>query len=148
MNNLEISQEALKRAKSWYQSAVRGFEDKRWNDVIYSCQMSVEQALKAILILFCIEYPKKHDVSNVYLNLKKQSIPKWFLNKIKYHSKILRELVKKRGLSSYGYIDGMTNEDFKEDAFKYKEPVKRIINDCKKLLIEFSKNLKSEQDKE
>lgn len=139
MNNLEISQEALKRAKNWYQSAIRGFEDKRWNDVIYSCQMSAEQALKAILILFCIEYPKKHDVSNVYLNLKKQSIPKWFLDKINYHSKILRELVKKRGFSSYGYIDGMTNEDFKEDALKYKEPVKRIINDCEKLVIEFSK---------
>ena len=57
MNNLEIANEALTRGEQWYQSAIRAFEDQRWNDVVYSYQMAVEQALKAILILNGIEYP-------------------------------------------------------------------------------------------
>jgi len=65
MKNLETSQGALKRAERCYQSAIQAFEDKRWDDVMYSCQMSVEQALKAILILYGIEYPKIHDISSI-----------------------------------------------------------------------------------
>jgi len=54
MNNLEISQRAIKRAERWYQGAIRGIEDKRWDDVIYSYEIAIEQALKAILILYYI----------------------------------------------------------------------------------------------
>lgn len=95
MNNLEISQKAMKRAERWSQSAIRGFEDERWDDVIYSYEMAVEQALKAILILYCIEYPKQHDISNLYLILVDHDVPKWFLEKINFHSKLLQDLVKK-----------------------------------------------------
>ena len=140
MNNLEIAQEALKRARNWYQSAIRGFEDGRWNDSTYSLQMAVEQALKAILILYGIEYPKQHDISNLYLNLKTHHVPKWFLAKINSHSKILQILVKKRGDAAYGYVKGITNKDFKEDALIYKEPAQEVINDCDKLIGEFYSN--------
>ena len=75
MNNLEISQKAIKRAERWYQSSIRGFEDRRWDDVVYAYAMSLEQALKAIMILYGIEYPKKHDISKEYKNLKNQDIP-------------------------------------------------------------------------
>jgi len=51
MNNLKVAKEALKRGLQWKQGADRALEDKRWNDVIYSYQMSVEQVLKGILIL-------------------------------------------------------------------------------------------------
>ncbi len=110
MNNLEISQKAIKRAERWYQSAIRGFEDEKWDDVIYSYEMAVEQALKAVLILYCIEYPKQHDISNIYLTLKEHDVPKWFLEKIKIHSKFLLDLVKKRSIAAYGYVDGITEK--------------------------------------
>ena len=148
MNNLETSQGAMKRGSSWYQGAIRAFEDERWDDVIYSFQMSVEQALKAILILFGIEYPKKHDVSKIYLSLKKHSIPKWFLEKIDFHAHILEDLIKIRGIAAYGYVKGITKDHFKDDASKYKEPVKEIIDDCNKLIIEFSKKHKEGENQE
>jgi HEPN domain-containing protein len=102
--------------------------------------MAVEQALKAILILYGIEYPKQHDISNLYLNLKTHHVPKWFLVKINSHSKILQILVKKRGDAAYGYVKGITNKDFKEDALIYKEPAQEVINDCDKLIGEFYSN--------
>ena len=37
-----------------------------------------------------------------------------------------------------GYVDGITKEAFKDDALKYKESVKDILNDCKKLIQHFS----------
>ena len=143
MKNLETSQGALKRAERWYQSAIRAFEDERWDDVMYSCQMSVEQALKAILILYGVEYPKIHDISSIYINIKTKDLPRWFSSKMEFHASILEELNEKRGPSAYGYIEGMIKDDFKEDAFYFKDPVNEIINDCKKLIEDFSKKQKS-----
>lgn len=140
MNNLEISQKAIKRAERWYQSSIRGFEDGRWDDVVYAYAMSLEQALKAIMILYGIEYPKKHDISKEYKYLKNQDIPEWFLEKLNLHAEILKNLIIKRAAAAYGYVDGITEEEFTEDAKDFKEPVKEIIEDCKKLIEEYSKN--------
>jgi len=148
MKNSETTKEALERARRWYQGAIRALEDQRWDDVIYSYEMAVEQALKAILILFGIEYPKKHDVSKIYLSLKKHSIPKWFLEKIDFQAHILEDLIKIKGIAAYGYVKGITKDHFKDDAFKYKEPVKEIIDECKKLIIEFSKKHKEGENQE
>lgn len=146
MNNLEISQKAIKRAERWYQSSIRGFEDRRWDDVVYAYAMSLEQALKAIMILYGIEYPKKHDISKEYKNLKNQDIPEWFLEKLNIHADTLKNLIIKRAAAAYGYVDGITEEEFTEDANYFKEPVKEIIEDCKKLIDEYSKKPKSDVD--
>ena len=146
MNNFNTSKEAVKRAFRWYQGAIRAYEDERWDDVIYSLQMAVEQALKGILILFGIEYPKKHDVSTIYVELKQKQIPEWFKEKIDNQVDMLKDLVKLRGKASYGYIDGFKKDDFKEDSSNFKDPVKDVIEDCNNLVIEFSKKIIQEND--
>ncbi len=142
MNNFETAIGAINRAKRWHRGALKAFKDKRWDDVIYSFQMSIEQAMKAILILYGIEYPKKHDISNEYKILKSQDIPKWFLDRIDNHSKVLKGLSDKRGLSAYGYVDGIDKDDFKDMAKNFKNSVKEIINECEQLIEQFSKNKK------
>lgn len=122
--------------------AIEAFENERWNDAVYLFQMAIEQATKAILILYGIEYPRRHDISEHYKILKQQNIPKWFIKKIDYHADKLKELASLRGIAAYGYVDGYKAEDFKTDAMEYKEPVKEIIDDCDKLINEFSKNQK------
>jgi len=107
MKNYETANEALKRARRWYQGSIRALEDQRWDDVVYSYEMAVEQALKAILILYGIEYPKKHDISNIYLSLKNKKVPEFFSKNIDNHAKILNILVKKRGPAAYGYVEGI-----------------------------------------
>ncbi|TFG24314.1 MAG: HEPN domain-containing protein, partial [Promethearchaeota archaeon] len=137
--------EALERAKRWYQGAVRAFEDRRWDDVIYSYEMAVEHALKAILILYGIEYPKKHDISIIYLSLKNKNLPESFSKNIDTHAKILNLLVKKRGSAAYGYVEGININEFMKDAKDLKQDVEVILNQCEKLLNEFNKINKSEK---
>jgi len=139
MNNIEVAKEGLKRGKQWQQNASRAFEDERWNDVVFSYEMAVEQSLKAILILFGIEYPKIHNVSKLYLSINKTGIPNWFLDNMEFHAKTLKSLVKLRNKAAYGYVDGLTKEDFKEDAIEFQETVAKIVNDCENLIIDFLK---------
>ncbi len=148
MNNFETSKGAIERASRWYQGAIRAYEDERWDDVIYSYQMSVEQALKAILILYGIEYPRKHDISKVYINLEKKDIPKWFIDKIDFQMDVLKDLISLRGVSAHGYVDGITKDYFINDASQFKEPVKKVIEECIKLIDEFLKKQESINSKE
>ena len=144
MKNYETTNEALKRARRWYQGSIRALEDQRWDDVVYSYEMAVEQALKAILILYGIEYPKKHDISNIYLSLKNKKVPEFFSKNIDNHAKILNILVKKRGPAAYGYVEGINKNEFMEDAKNLKQDVENILNECEQLLLEFNKINKTE----
>ncbi|MBD3254313.1 MAG: HEPN domain-containing protein [Candidatus Lokiarchaeota archaeon] len=83
--------------------------------------MAVEQALKAILILYGIEYPKKHDISNLYLSLKEKRIPKFFSKKIDVHAKLLNYLVQKRDPAAYGSVEGTDISEFEKDAKNLKK---------------------------
>jgi len=139
MNNLEVAREGLKRGEQWNQNAIQAYKDERWNDVVFSYEMAVEHALKAILILYGIEYPKIHNISKVYLNINRNNIPKWFVNNMDLHAKTLKELVKLRGSAAYGYVEGLTKDDFKEDAITFKDSVIKVIDDCINLIKAFSK---------
>ena len=139
MKNSETTKEALERERRWYQGAIKALEDQRWDDVIYSYKMAVEQALKAILILYGIEYPKKHDISNIYLSLKNKKVPKFFSKNLDNHAKILNLLVKKRGPAAYGYVEGINKSEFMKDATALKLDVENVLKDCKQLLDEFNK---------
>jgi HEPN domain-containing protein len=146
MKNSETTKKALERARRWYQGAIRAFEDQRWDDVIYSYEMAVEQALKAILILYGIEYPKKHDISIIYLSLKSKNLPEYFSKNIDNHAKILNLLVKKRGPAAYGYVEGLDKSQFMKDAKNLRKDVEDILIQCEQLLNEFSKNKRSEKE--
>lgn len=139
MNNIEVALGGLKRGKQWLQNASRAFEDERWNDVVFSYEMAVEQSLKAVLIIFGIEYPKIHNVSKLYLSINKINIPKWFVDKMDFHAESLKNLVKLRNKAAYGYVNGLTKEDFKEDAIEFQASVTKILNDCETLINDFSK---------
>ena len=134
MNNLEIAKAAIMKGRQWYNVAIHALEDEQWDDVIYLYEMAVEQALKGILILFGIEFPKKHDISSVYQSLKIKNIPEEFKKKMDEHAKILKYLVVKRGISAYGYREGIKKNEFEKDAKKYRKYVINTIEDCENLL--------------
>jgi len=134
MNNLEIAKAAIMKGRQWYNVAIHALGDKQWDDVIYLYEMAIEQALKGILILFGIEFPKKHDISSVYQNLKTKNIPEEFKNKMDEHAKILKYLVVKRGISANGYREGIKKNEFEKDAKKYRKSVLNTIKDCENLL--------------
>lgn len=137
ITSVDLAVSALKRAGRWLMGAFRALEDGRWDDVVYSSQMSVEHSSKAVLIALGMEYPKEHDVSIVFkqiLNLK--NIPQWFMDIVNELSENISELAELRGLAGYGFEEGIDVDYFKDYAPIAYEKAKKHYNACLKLLKE------------
>ena len=140
MKSTEVAKAGLNRAERWLQGAVRAFEDKRWDDVVYSSQMTLELSTKAILMLFGIDYPKEHDVSSVLVQLAdREDIPKWFKDKVPSISDAVAELAELRGLAGYGFEPGMDAEYFKDYAPEALKRARETFEHCSRLLEELLK---------
>lgn len=136
-NNVNLASSALKRSGRWLKGAFRALEDGRWDDVVYSSQMTVEQASKAVLIALGMEYPRAHDVSPAFKQISKiRGVPQWFLSMLHKLADNISELAELRGLAAYGYEKGLDAEHFKEYAPKAYEIAKEHYEVCAKLLSE------------
>ncbi len=141
-SNIELAYKALARARRWLQSAYRALEDKRWDDVVYSSQMAVEQSSKGVLIALGIDYPREHDVSDIFNELRnRRDLPKWFRNLVPNLSRNIAELAELRGLAGYGYEKGIDADYFKEYAPEAYNIAKNHVSICEKLLNELFKPL-------
>ena len=135
--NVDLASSALKRGGRWLKGAARALEDGRWDDVVYSSQMTVEQASKAVLIALGIEYPRAHDVSAAFKQISKiRDVPRWFSSILQELAGNISELAELRGLAGYGYEKGLDAEYFKEYAPKAYEKAKKHYEACARLLSE------------
>lgn len=135
MNTNELAALGIGRASRWLQGARRAYEDGRWDDVVYNAEMAAEQALKAILIFFGIDYPKEHDVSDAILQLvEKEGIPVWFKEQLETMAESISELSDQRGLAGYGFEQGITAEYFKDYAPQALAKAENTFSNCDKLM--------------
>lgn len=67
MNNFEVGQRLLEEAREFLPEMHRAFERGSWNVVVRRSQEIVELSLKAVLKMMAIEYPKEHDVGDVFV---------------------------------------------------------------------------------
>ncbi|MEM2896965.1 MAG: HEPN domain-containing protein [Candidatus Bathyarchaeia archaeon] len=135
MKSIDIALAGISRASRWLKSAERALEDQRWDDAVYSAQMCVEQSAKAILLLLGIDYPKEHDVSDVFSELAQRSdIPDWFKENVPFISKHIAVLAELRGLAGYGYEKSFGVEYFKDYAKEAFDAAKNAFFTCKKLI--------------
>ncbi len=119
------------------QGGIQGLEDGRWDDVVYSSQITVEQASKAVLIAFGMEYPRAHDVSPAFKRISEmRGVSQWFLSMLRELADNISELAELRGLAAYGYEKGLDAEYFKEYAPKAYEIAKEHYKARAKLLSE------------
>jgi len=140
LKNIEIAVAGIKRAGRWLQGAKRALEDKRWDDVVYCSQMAVEQAAKSILISLAIDFPREHDVSNVFIQLaERKDLPKWFREEVDSISDTIAELAELRGLAGYGFEKGVDAEYFKSYAPEAYSKAEKVYKICTKLLKELFK---------
>jgi len=104
-------------------------------------QECVELSLKAALRIVGIEYPKKHDVSDV-LVMAKERFPEWFREEIDFLADTSRVLAKKREVSMYGDEALMLSPDevvSREEARVAVESAEKTYRLCRRLLNEYEK---------
>lgn len=101
MKMSELAKDYLKRAKSRLLSSEAAFSREEYPDVVRHSQECVEFSIKAILRLVGIEYPKKHDVSDVMLEVK-EAFPEWLQKDLNRMAKISKKLAMEREPSVYG----------------------------------------------
>jgi HEPN domain-containing protein len=98
----------------------------------------VELSLKAALKIVAVEYPKKHDVSDVLIQVRNR-FPEWFQREIDFMANTSRTLAKKRSISMYGdETFALSPEELVsgEEARIAVENAKKTYSLCRKLLDE------------
>lgn len=101
MRMSEFAESFLKRAKSRLLSSEAAFSRGEYPDVVRHSQECVEFSIKAILRLVGVEYPKKHEVSDVMLEVK-EMFPEWLQRDINRMAEISKKLAMEREPSVYG----------------------------------------------
>ena len=135
MKNIEIAKRGVERAERWLRGAKAALADRRWDDVVYAAQMSVEQSSKAVLFALGMDFPKEHDVSEVFKNLTaRDDLPRDFRGLVPSISAAVKELAEQRGLAGYGFEQGITADHFKDYAPEALRMAKEVHAACRKLL--------------
>lgn len=135
MSTLDVALLAVERAKRWLESARRALSDSRWDDAVYSAQMCSEHAAKAVLISLGMEFPKQHDVSDVFVTLEdRKDMPSVFRKRVEEISKKLANLAAERALAGYGFEEGVGVEYFEDIAPRDVEDAEFVLESCSKFL--------------
>lgn len=138
MKLVRIAESYLKQANARLRDAEEAFSEALNAYALRLSQECVELSLKAALKLVGIEYPKKHDVSDVLIETKNR-FPAWFQSETGFLADASKKLAKKREASMYGDEESFLAPDEvvdSEEARRAVEYAKKTHELCKRLLVE------------
>ena len=138
---VEIAEKAIDTAESWINTAETMFEKKIYNTCLYSEEMAVEIALKAVLLAIGIEPPKIHNIIEIVEKniVNSQKISKDKREEIREIARsLLPELLGNRQTSGYTFNYNIDKETLEAIALKYLEPSKKAVSLCKNIVKQIS----------
>jgi len=136
-----VARSYLRHAEARLRDAREALAEGLYPYALRLSQECVELSLKAALRIVGIEYPKKHDVSDV-LVMAKERFPEWFREEIDFLADTSRVLAKKREVSMYGDEALMLSPDevvSREEARVAVESAEKTYRLCRRLLNEYEK---------
>lgn len=149
MRLVKIALAFLRQAQARLEDAKDALREKNYPYAVRLSQECVELSLKAVLRAVGIEYPKIHDVSDVFLDVKPR-FPVWFQSKIDFMSESSKILVKKREPSLYGGEEAFLSPNEVINRTDAQDSVRRAIETfglCNKLLEQLKEKLAKRIDK-
>ncbi len=138
---LRIAKSYMRQAKARLEDAEDALEELNYPYTVRLSQECVELALKAVLKAIGIDYPKVHDVSDVFLRIEER-LPSWFRADIPFLRESSKILVKKREISFYGGEEALLSPNdviCEEDAKDAATRARKVYNLCEKLIGELDK---------
>lgn len=127
---------AIENAKDWLKTAEVAAGAGKYPQALYSLEMAVEIAFKAVLISIHVEMPKVHDTRKtvrVFLAGNK-SIPKSFSERLDDFLVTFETLLKIRSLVGYGLETSAGKNEIKDLAVHFLPKCAQIINECEKAI--------------
>lgn len=141
MRSLRVAESYLRQARARLEDALDAMRDENYPYAVRLSQECVELSLKAVLKTIGIEYPKVHDVSDIFPEIRDR-LPDWFKAEIDFLQKSSKLLFKKREPSLYGEEEillspnEVMNRTDAEDATSRAEKTYQL---CEKLIAELKK---------
>ncbi len=142
----KLALKAVDTAKDWLVSAQANLEKKKYNLSIYSMEMSLEIALKAVIISLNVDFPKTHFMHDEFervTKLNSRVLPEGLKSK---SSEILDEfdlLIQNRNVGGYTFSSNISNEDLKSLAEDNITKVEEYVNICSKAVAYILTNSRS-----
>ena len=137
MNSRALAEECLRRAERYLREARNAYAEGDFPTTIRRSQETVELPVKAALRLLGIEYPRKHDVSDVLDQIVGlEALPGYFREAVPFVQEVVRRLAMVRGIAVYGDEETLTQPSriFKgEDALRSVERAERVLDVCRRL---------------
>lgn len=144
MNNSRMQKPYMWWARKTLEEAERALAEDSYPLAVRRAQESVEMAIKAVLRLLTVEFPKAHDVSDLLKDLAKNfPLPAWFEEKLPALAAAMAWLSEKRGLSMYGDEEKLippTELFDRMDAIKAVGDCREVFSVCEKFCAEWNKS--------
>lgn len=138
MKNTDIGAAYIKDPGIILEESEESYNKGHYHRTIRKCQESIELALKGLLRLKGIEYPKSHRIGKILVETFTDELDTNFLQKA---ADLSDQLAIDREASFYGSEDVTAEELFDEDDAKdILEKTKYIINYVHELLKQIQKN--------
>lgn len=126
MKSVDIARSYIKDAAIIFEESEESFKKGRYHRTARKCQESVELALKGLLRLKGIEYPKSHRIGKVLVEELKDELD---INSLQKAADISDQLAVDREPAFYGSEDIPAEELFdEEDAKNIFENARFVIN--------------------
>jgi len=138
---VDLARSYLRHAEARLRDAREALAEGLYPYALRLSQECVELSLKAALRIVGIEYPKRHDVSDV-LVMVRERFPEWFRDEIDFLADASRRLAEKREVSMYGDEALMLSPDevvSREEARVAVESAEKTYHLCKRMLNEYEK---------
>jgi len=133
---------AIDNAKVWLKSAEAVMAKKLYPPALYSMEMAVEIALKALLIELGINVPKTHNVMGtlrVTFDEKQSALPKGFRDREEFVLAVYNDLLELR--SNAGYTFELRSAiNYEKRADDYIGRAKEAVGLCENAIAYLKKN--------
>ena len=138
MRSLKVARSYLRQAKARLDDAKDALKEGNHPYAVRLSQECVELSMKAVLKAVGIEYPKVHEVSYVFQEIRDR-FPDWFRAEVEYLTESSKLLFKKREPSLYGDEEALIPPNgvmSEEDARDATERAERTYSLCDRLISE------------
>lgn len=134
MEDKSIARDAIENSRRWLSSANVNAKVGNYDLAVYSLEMSVEIALKALLFSIGIDVPKTHSVGDIVVKGVKEDgvLSRMIGGEIDGFVRTFNSLSTLRSMSGYIFETRSTLKDMKSKYEKFAAETERVVDLCGK----------------